>query len=56
MTGYILIGETNGQGVRATLLYSADSAEMSNAFMPSAKTILDNLQFKPDKLPIKSST
>jgi hypothetical protein len=53
MTGYILIGETNGQGVRATLLYSA---EMSNAFMPNAKTILDNLQFKPDKLPIKSST
>ena len=49
MAGHILIGETNGQGVRVTLLYPA---EMSASFTPAAKTILDNLQFKPDKLPI----
>lgn len=49
MAGHILIGETNGQGVRVTLLYPA---EMSSAFTPAAKTILDNLQFKADKLPI----
>lgn len=49
MAGHILIGETNGQGVRVTLLYPA---EMSGAYVPAAKIILDNLQFKPDKLPI----
>jgi putative lipoprotein len=49
MAGHILIGETNRQGVRVTLLYPA---EMSGAFTPAAKTILDNLKFKPDKLPI----
>jgi hypothetical protein len=49
MAGHILIGETNGQAVRVTLLYPA---EMSGAFTPAAKTILDNLKFKPDKLPI----
>ena len=49
MTGHILVGETNGQGVRVTLLYPT---EMSGTFLPAAKTILGNLQFKPDKLPI----
>jgi hypothetical protein len=49
MAGHILIGETNGQGVRVTLLYPA---EMSGSFTPAAKTILDNLKFKADKLPI----
>jgi hypothetical protein len=49
MAGHILIGETNGQGVRVTLFYPA---EMSGSFIPAAKTILDNLRFKPDKLPI----
>jgi hypothetical protein len=49
MAGHILIGETNGQGVRVTLIYPA---EMSGAFTPAAKTILDNLTFKADKLPI----
>jgi hypothetical protein len=51
MTGYILIGETHNQGVRATLLYST---ELSKTFIPAAKTVLDNLQFKPDKLPLKT--
>jgi hypothetical protein len=49
MMGYILIGETNRQGVRVTLLYPK---QMSNDFLPAAKTILDNLRFKADKLPI----
>ena len=49
MTGYILLGEIYSQGVRATLLYPA---ELSETFMPAAKTVLDNLQFKRHKLPI----
>jgi hypothetical protein len=49
LTGHILIGETNNQGVRATLLYPN---KLSKTFIPAAKTVLDNLQFKPDKLPI----
>jgi len=49
MMGYILIGETNRQGIQITLRYPT---ELSATFMPAAKTILDNLQFKPDKLPI----
>jgi hypothetical protein len=49
MTGYILIGEIYSQGVRAMLLYPA---ELYETFMPAAKKVLDNLQFKPDKLPI----
>jgi hypothetical protein len=49
MAGHILMGETNGQGVRVTLLYPT---EMSGSFVPAAKTILDNLQFKPEQLPI----
>lgn len=51
MTGHILIGETNGQGVQVTLRYPA---EMFDTFLPAAQTILDNLQFKADKLPIDS--
>jgi hypothetical protein len=50
MRGYILIGETNGQGLRVTLLYPA---EMSDSYWPAAKMILDNLEFKADKLPLK---
>jgi hypothetical protein len=49
MAGYILIGETNNQGVRATLFYPI---ELSETFIPGAKIVLDNLQFKADKLPI----
>ena len=52
MMGYILIGETNGQGLRVTLLYPA---EMSNSYWPAAKIILENLEFKADKLPLKPS-
>lgn len=51
MIGYILIGETKGQGVRATLLYPS---ELSEIFIPAAKTVLDNLQFKQDKLPLNT--
>jgi hypothetical protein len=49
MTGYVLIGEIHGQGVRATLLYPA---ELYDTFLPAAKVVLDNLQFKRHKLPI----
>ena len=49
MTGYIIIGEIYSQGVRAVLLYPAELYEI---FMPAAKSVLDNLQFKPEKLPI----
>ncbi len=49
MTGYLFIGETHNQGVRVTLLYPK---EMADTFLPAAKLVLDNLQFKADKLPI----
>jgi hypothetical protein len=49
MTGHIIIGEIYSQGVRAVLLYPAELYEI---FMPAAKSVLDNLQFKPEKLPI----
>lgn len=52
MMGHILIGETKGQGLRVTLLYAA---EMSNSYWPAAKTILNNLEFKADQLPLKPS-
>jgi hypothetical protein len=49
MMGYILIGETNDQGIRVTLLYPKGSSE---TFIPAAITVLDNLEFKPENLPI----
>ena len=49
MAGYIIIGEIYSQGVRAVLLYPA---ELYETFIPAAKSVLDNLQFKPEKLPI----
>ncbi len=52
MMGEILLGETNGQGLRVTLLYPA---EMSDAYWPAAKPILENLTFKADLLPISRS-
>ena len=51
MAGYIIIGEIYRQGVRAVLLYPA---ELYETFMPAAKSVLDNLQFKPEKLPINT--
>jgi|GEM_PF-428679 len=51
MIGYVLIGEANDQGVRATLLYPR---ELSEIFISAAKKVLDNLQFKPDKLPLNT--
>jgi hypothetical protein len=50
-SGRILLGETNGQAVQVILLYPA---EMSEAYWPSARTILENLEFKSDLLPIGS--
>jgi hypothetical protein len=49
MAGYIFLGETNNQGLRVTLLYPT---QLSETFKPAAKTVLDNLRFKSDKLPI----
>jgi hypothetical protein len=49
MMGYILIGETNDQGIRVTLLYPKGASE---TFIPVAITVLDNLEFKPENLPI----
>jgi len=49
MAGYIFIGEIYSQGVRAVLLYPA---KLYETFIPAAKSVLDNLQFKPEKLPI----
>ena len=48
-SGRILIGETDGQAVQVILLYPA---EMSEAYWPSARTILENLEFKSELLPI----
>jgi hypothetical protein len=52
MIGQILIGETNGQGAQTTLFYPSN---MANSFLPAAHTILNNLQFKADKLPLEPS-
>ena len=48
-SGRILLGETNGQAVQVILLYPA---EMSQDYWPSAQTILENLEFKSELLPI----
>jgi hypothetical protein len=47
--GRILIGEKHGQGIRVTLFYPTG---MADSFLPAAKTILNNLHFKANKLPI----
>jgi hypothetical protein len=51
-SGHILIGQTNGQAVQVILLYPA---EMADAYWPTAKTVLDSLEFDPGLLPITSS-
>jgi membrane-bound inhibitor of C-type lysozyme len=48
-SGEILLGETNGQAVQVILLYPA---EMSEVYWPSARIILENLEFKDELLPI----
>ena len=52
MMGQILLGETNGQGLRVTLLYPA---EMADAYWFSVKPLLDNVEFEANLLPIESS-
>ena len=52
MMGRILLGETNGQGLRVTLLYPA---EMADAYWFSVKPLLDNVEFEANLLPIKSN-
>jgi len=52
MIGQILMGETNGRGVQATLIYLSN---MDNSFLPAAHIILNNLQFKAVKLPLEPS-
>lgn len=52
MVGKILLGETHGQAVQVTLYYPAD---MAAEFLTQANLILENLQFKDDKLPLKKS-
>jgi hypothetical protein len=52
MMGHILLGETNNQAVRATLLYPV---EMSEAYWPDAKILLENVQFESNLLPIKAT-
>ena len=49
MTGYIILGEMYSQGLRAVLLYPDELYEI---LMSAAKSVLDNLRFKPEKLPI----
>jgi membrane-bound inhibitor of C-type lysozyme len=51
-SGRILLGETNGQAVQVILLYPA---AMSEAYLPSARTVLENLEFKSELLPISST-
>lgn len=51
-SGHILLGQTDGQAVQVTLFYPA---EMSDAYWPAAKTILDSLEFDASLLPIASS-
>lgn len=52
MMGQILLGETNGQGLRVTLLYPA---AMADAYWFSVKPLLDNVEFEANLLPIKSN-
>jgi hypothetical protein len=50
MVGKILLGETHGQAVQVTLYYPSDRAK---EFLANARIILENLDFKGDKLPIE---
>lgn len=52
MVGKILLGETHGQAVQVTLYYPEDMAE---EFFTQAHLVLENLQFKDDKLPLGRS-
>jgi len=52
MEGKILLGETHGQAVQVTLYYPAD---MAAEFLAQANLVLENLQFKDDKLPLGRS-
>lgn len=52
IVGTILLGETHGQAVQVTLYYPA---AMANDFLTKANLILENLQLKSDKLPLKRS-
>jgi hypothetical protein len=51
-SGHIVIGQSNGQAVQVVVLYPA---EMSDAFWPSARTVLDSLEFEADLLPVTTS-
>jgi hypothetical protein len=51
-SGHILIGRSNGQPFRVTLLYPA---AMADAYWPGARAILDSLQLDADALPITTS-
>lgn len=52
-SGHILIGQTNGQAVQIILLYPT---EMSDAYWPAARSILNSLEFDPNLLPIGESS
>jgi hypothetical protein len=52
MVGKILLGEARGQAVQVMLYYPAD---MATEFLTKANLILENLQFKGDKLPLGKS-
>jgi hypothetical protein len=51
-SGHILLGQVDGQAVQVTLFYPA---EMSDAYWPAARTVLDSLEFDEELLPITSS-
>jgi hypothetical protein len=51
-SGVILLGEREGQAVQVTLFYPA---EMMDTYWPNAMTILDNLTFDADLLPLTAS-
>jgi len=51
-SGHIVIGQSNGQAVQVVVLYPA---EMANSFWPSARTVLDSLEFEADLLPVTTS-
>jgi hypothetical protein len=51
-SGYILLGQVDGQAVQVTLFYPA---EMPDAYWPAARTVLDSLEFDENLLPITDS-
>ncbi len=52
MVGKILLGEASGQAVQVTLYYPD---EMADEFLAQAHLVLENLEFKEDKLPLGRS-